>query len=161
MDERLKPLYDVLSLNTRLFFSCLQDVDDAAAQKRMDAHANSAAFIAVHLVDARRFLAEYLGVPPQRLPAELLPEARSVEDVREYPTLDCLGETWRFVSVVLRERLSDLSGEELNAPSSRSFPIEDGSVLGGIAFMLQHESYHIGQLSLLRRLLGFPPMSYF
>jgi len=32
--------------------------------------------------------------------------------------------------------------------------------MGGIAFAVQHESYHLGQIALLRRALGHPPMSY-
>ena len=31
---------------------------------------------------------------------------------------------------------------------------------GSLAFLLQHESYHIGQLAYLRRLMGHEPMSY-
>jgi uncharacterized damage-inducible protein DinB len=38
--------------------------------------------------------------------------------------------------------------------------VSDGSVLGAVAFLAQHESYHMGQLGLLRKALGYPPMSY-
>jgi len=68
---------------------------------------------------------------------------------------------WQSLSKALIERFTLLSGQELDAPFGRALPIEDGSTLGAIAFMLQHESYHIGQLSLLRRLLGLEAMSYF
>jgi uncharacterized damage-inducible protein DinB len=29
-----------------------------------------------------------------------------------------------------------------------------------IAFLVQHDSYHLGQIAFLRRQLGKPPMSY-
>ena len=160
MGARITLLHAVLNLNTRLFHSCLQDVDDGAARKRFEG-ANNIAFIAAHLVDARRFLGEYLGISPGLLPAELLTDAHSIEDVQAYPSLEWLKAAWQSVSRSLSERFSGLSEEELAAASPRSFPLEEGTVLGGIAFMLQHESYHIGQISLLRRLLGLGPMSYF
>jgi hypothetical protein len=40
------------------------------------------------------------------------------------------------------------------------FPIGDATVLGLIAFMVQHDSYHIGQLALLRKHYGLPAMRY-
>ena len=39
-------------------------------------------------------------------------------------------------------------------------PLEDSSVLGLLGFMVQHDSYHVGQLSMLRKHAGLPAMSY-
>jgi len=161
MNEKLAPLQEILKLNTRLFHNCLQDIEDAAARERFGGSANNIAFIAVHLVDARRFLGLYLGLPADQLPRELLADVQSIEDVKEYPALELLRDQWQLLSRALIERFAGLSPGDLNAVSSRSFPIEDRTVLGGISFMLQHESYHIGQISLLRRLLGHAPMRYF
>ena len=36
---------------------------------------------------------------------------------------------------------------------------DDGTVLGELAYLVQHDSYHLGQVSLLRRQMGLPPMS--
>lgn len=49
---------------------------------------------------------------------------------------------------------------ELNAPSSQRFPVDLPTVHGGLGFLLQHESYHIGQLALLRKYFGYPAMRY-
>jgi uncharacterized damage-inducible protein DinB len=40
------------------------------------------------------------------------------------------------------------------------FPIEDNTKFGALTFMVQHETYHIGQLGILRRALGLPAMKY-
>jgi uncharacterized damage-inducible protein DinB len=42
----------------------------------------------------------------------------------------------------------------------QALPGADGTVLGALAFLAQHESYHVGQVALLRRQLGLPAMSY-
>jgi uncharacterized damage-inducible protein DinB len=33
-------------------------------------------------------------------------------------------------------------------------------VLGALTFLVQHDSYHLGQLSLLRKWAGLPAMRY-
>jgi uncharacterized damage-inducible protein DinB len=38
--------------------------------------------------------------------------------------------------------------------------VDDGSVAAGLAFLLTHEGYHIGQMALLRKYLGHPAMAY-
>jgi membrane associated rhomboid family serine protease len=35
-----------------------------------------------------------------------------------------------------------------------------GGILGGLFFLVQHESYHIGQMAILRKGLGYNAMSY-
>ena len=38
--------------------------------------------------------------------------------------------------------------------------LSDTTFAGAITFLAQHESYHVGQLALLRKGLGLGPMSY-
>jgi uncharacterized damage-inducible protein DinB len=40
------------------------------------------------------------------------------------------------------------------------FPIEGDTLLSVLAFFAQHDSYHVGQLALLRRQFGLAPMAY-
>jgi hypothetical protein len=69
-------------------------------------------------------------------------------------------DAWRTVSSALADRLATLTAAELDTRAAQSFPVHDESLLGGIAFLQQHESFHIGQLAYLRRLLGLGSMSY-
>ncbi len=57
-------------------------------------------------------------------------------------------------------RFPELPTAELGRESPQKFPVSDTSVLGGIAFLLTHEAFHIGQLAYLRKFLGLGPMSY-
>lgn len=47
---------------------------------------------------------------------------------------------------------------ELDEPAPQRYPGGDPSVLGALAFLVQHDSYHLGQLALLRRAHGLPAM---
>jgi len=58
------------------------------------------------------------------------------------------------------ERIAELLEGMLQGQSEQQLPTDDRTLLGAISFLLHHESYHIGQMGLLRRLLGYPSMSY-
>jgi uncharacterized damage-inducible protein DinB len=160
MDERLKPLYEILKLNSRLFLNCLAAMSEDQARWRPGDRVNSAAFVAAHLVDARHNLGTILGVEAPRPFGGRLDEARSVTDVKDMPGLDEIRSEWKAVTGNLRERFKTVSAAELSAQYAGEFPVEDRTVLGVIGFLLQHDSYHIGQLGLLRRQLGLGEMVY-
>ncbi|MBA3894224.1 MAG: hypothetical protein H0X69_11105 [Gemmatimonadales bacterium] len=56
--------------------------------------------------------------------------------------------------------LPSLTSEERNEPNAHRFPMGDSTRLGLIAFLTQHESYHVGQAAFLRRQIGKPAMGY-
>ena len=56
--------------------------------------------------------------------------------------------------------LETVDAATLKGPPPFRFSIADATLLGGIAFLTQHDSYHIGQLALLRKHWGLGAMSY-
>jgi len=54
----------------------------------------------------------------------------------------------------LGERLSGLTSGDLAAPHGEPFPQADESLSGWLHFSLWHDSYHVEQLGLIRRILG-------
>lgn len=159
MEKVVEPLSVIVKLNSRLFLNCLDGVDEEAAGRRINKQVNNIAFIAVHAADARIFLANYLGCSVEN-PFWELAGARGIDDVKELPSIDVLRVQWKKATSALMERLSNLSDKELGDPSPENFPVDNRTKLGGFAFMLQHESFHIGQMALLRKYFGFPAMSY-
>ena len=159
MIPAVRPLGELLKLNTRLFLNSLDGVGDDVAQRRPGDGGNSMAFIALHVLDARCWLTGYLGREYAH-PYHELESVRHIEEIEEFPAIEGVRTVWREVSAILQHRFAELTESDLKAESSQKFPIEDSSVLGGIAFMLSHESYHIGQLGFLRNAFGVGPLSY-
>jgi len=79
------------------------------------------------------------------------------------PTLEEIRVKWNADSAVIRKGLENLQDEALNTAISVKHPIHVfDDTLGGLwAFINDHQSYHIGQIGILRRALGKPAMSYF
>jgi uncharacterized damage-inducible protein DinB len=73
-----------------------------------------------------------------------------------YPEMAVIRTAWDEVTAVLEARFEELTDADLNAPSPRPFPLQDGSLRGAIAFLAHHEGYHLGQMAYIRKSLGFP-----
>lgn len=160
MDSRIVALADTLRLNTKLFRNCLESFNDEAASVRPSPSTNSASFVAAHLADSRFFLLRVLGAEVANPLAPYLGSARSIEDVKQLPPLGETLATWTTASHALRDRLETVTAAELDGPTSAPFPAAGQTMLGALTFLVQHDSYHLGQLAYLRKYAGLPAMRY-
>jgi uncharacterized damage-inducible protein DinB len=153
-------LASVLRLNTRLFLNCLEGVSDEKAVERPNPLTNNLAFLGCHLVDSRHFLAAQLGLNEVNPFAKQLERVQSIEQVESFPSLAAIRSAWRAIAPVLEECVAGLTQTELRAASRARFPVDDPSISGMVAFLIQHESYHVGQMALIRKHYGYPAMKY-
>jgi uncharacterized damage-inducible protein DinB len=160
MDIRIAPLADILRLNTVLFRNCLDQVTDEQAAVRPTNGTNSAAFIAAHLASSRFFLLKTLGVQEPDPLAPYVDGRKGIDDIARLPSLREVDEAWTKGAHLLRDRLDALTAADIDAPSSVAFPLANGTLLGTLTFLVQHDSYHLGQLALLRKYSGLPAMRY-
>ena len=145
MHPAVAPLAAILDLNTDLLLNCLDGLSDAEAQHRLQGGGNSLAFLLAHLTDTRHFLATRLKRPLPNPFASLLADARSIDDIQGWPSVDELRAAWRTISDHLASVLPSLTAEELSEAN---------------VFLTQHDSYHVGQAAFLRRQVGKPAMAY-
>ena len=151
---------DTCRLNSRLLLACLDGMDDDAAQNVLVPGTNHVAFLALHLVDCRCLLLKMLGEPMKHPFGATYRDAKGIEDIEEFPTVDQLRTAWRETGRALRDALENMTEERLAAEPPYKFPVADKTFAGAVTFMSQHESYHVGQLAMLRKGLGLGPMSY-
>jgi uncharacterized damage-inducible protein DinB len=159
MDPRVVALADVLRLNTKLFRNCLDGLTDEQAAMRPSESTNSAAFIAAHLADSRYFILKVLGAPRPSPLGPYLDNAKGIDDVMQCPPLAESLAAWTAASHAIRDRLAVVTAAELDASVTMRLPATQ-TVLGVLTFLVQHDSYHIGQLALLRKYAGLPAMQY-
>ena len=160
MIPSLHPLLEILKLNTRLFLNAVDGVDAETAAERIDGRTSSIGFVSIHLLDARFYLAALLKAQAVHPFKEMFEKIQSIDDVERYPDLDEIRAAWNDVSKALIERIPSLEEADLRADAPIAFPVDDKTVLGGMAFLLEHESYHIGQLGFLRKFFNLDPMKY-
>lgn len=159
MHPSVTPLASIYRLNTGLLLNCIRGVTDDHAAARITGATNSIGFLVAHLIDTRHYLADLLGAP---LPSPFPPafaRAKTMDDAGTLPPLAELTRFWDAISAHLAVEVERLDTPGLARAAAR-LPGSDGTVLGALAFLAQHESYHLGQIALLRRQLGLPAMSY-
>jgi len=160
MNPAVAPLAAILDLNTDLLLNCLDGLSEAEVQHRLHGGGNSLAFLIAHLTDTRHFLATRLKRPLANPLTPLLADARGIDDIRAWPPIDELRAHWRAISDHLATVLPSLTDQELAEPNVHRFPISDSTRLGLVTFLVQHDSYHVGQAAFLRRQIGKPAMAY-
>ncbi|MGD8320692.1 MAG: DinB family protein [Gemmatimonadota bacterium] len=160
MEPRVEALAKIFDLNTDLLLNCTTDLSESLANARLRGGGNSISFLVAHLTDARHFLADLLGAPLPNPIGTALADVDSIEDIREMPALGELLDAWRRVSAHLAERFGDLDADDVDAPTPQTLPIPGGRALDAMAFLAEHDSYHLGQIAFLRRQLGLPAMRY-
>lgn len=160
MDSRIAPLAEILRLNTKLFRNCLEDLSDEQAAMRPSGATNNAAFVAAHLTNSRFYLLKVLGIEEPDPLAPYLDGRTSLDNLQTLPPITDIQAAWTKAAHLLRDRLDALTPADLDAPSTAKFPLFNGTLLGTLTFLVQHDSYHVGQLSLLRKYSGLPPMRF-
>jgi hypothetical protein len=153
------PINTILKLNTRLFINVLDGIDEEMAQKRANKKTNNIAFIALHILQARFYIATTFGIEAH-FPFPELNEVKSVDEMKSFPELTRIKTLWQEISMILLDHMPQVREEELNAVAKQKFPIDDNSIFGTITFLISHEAYHIGQLGFLRKYFGLDAMRY-
>ena len=158
MHPSIVPLAAILRTNTELLLNCLDGLDDRRARERTGGAGNNIAFLVAHLVQCRHWMAALLGAPLPDPMGPYLDAARSIDDVGVFPSVAELREAWERISAHLAVAVERADTPRLRAPG-RKVPGADGTVLGELAYLVQHDAWHLGQVSLLRRQVGLPAPS--
>lgn len=156
----LQPIAGIFGLNTRLLHNCLAGVNDELANRRITPGTNSLAFLAAHLEDSRHYVCRQLGRELAHPLSEVLNRGKNLDEVGPLPPVAAILEAWDAVSAHLLGVFEELREEDLRRQAGFRFPGTDGSRGGMLTFLAQHDSYHIGQMALLRAQLGLGGMAY-
>ena len=160
MMPELLPLYNTMKLNSNLFASCVEDLNSEQSAARLNENTNSIIFLLCHILGARYYLSNYLGSDAMFPYDETFGKYDSISQIKEYPAISEVKKYWIEISEMLEDQLINMSDISLLKKSKFEFPIDDDTILGGITFLIHHESYHIGQIGFCRKYLGLTPVSY-
>ncbi len=156
----LSTVIPLFKTNKALFFKSLEGVSTEHLRQKPNEKSNPMIWIAGHLVFSRTGLVRIVGGKVDEKPWNTqFRRGASIDDMLTYPDSDEIAGQWKIVSDVLMTRLNELTEDELDLPSSFNVPSGEQTVRGAISFLHFHESYHIGQLAYLRKLLGYSQLA--
>jgi len=164
-DSRLFSLLVLFDMHSQYFYNVIDGISDKDAQNRLQTKANHIAWIAGSLVYESYTLANLLNKKEQLAVVDegtfsLFKDHNGIQDNAIYPSLKEYRKEWDNVRPVLRHALVQLDAQQLEGPDPYEMPGQITTLFDSVAFMIDRESYCIGQIALFRRLLGYPAMKY-
>ena len=156
MDAVIRRTLDHLAVSNGLFKAALKDLSYEELHRRAAGPTSSMLWIAGHITMARVMMLRLAGEEMPVEWSELFSRGARIEKPHLYPKIESIIEAWDRATDLLKSRLPELSEDQLDAASPREFPVPDRSLRGALAFLSYHEAYHIGQMGLLRKVLGYP-----
>ena len=160
MKKSIYPLETIFNLNQRLFNNTLAGVTEEKAKERISGHNNPMNWLVAHTVWARYLMLVFLGKPVANPYADLFDNFKPYDAALKYPSLEEATDEWQKASALLKGAIQSVSEEHLAADAPIKNPSGDFTNGGTLAFLAQHESYTIGQMSFLKKYLTREAMSY-
>jgi hypothetical protein len=159
MDPRAEYIQKILDLNQRLVLRCLEGVSDEHFQAARDG-GNSMQWIFGHLTGSRVLMARMLGAEIEFPYREKFRRGAVRGAPQGLPGASELQARWTAACSAVSAGLASAPAEVFaGAVPAEGPPSADGTVLGCIAFMTMHDSYHLGQLGWLRKAFGYPTLA--
>ena len=155
METNFAHVAGMFKANTDIVNKAIADVATEDWFRKPGDDSNHLLWVMGHLIVHRGKTLQYLGADWDAPWASLF--ARGTERIAdaEYPSAGEMRRAWSQVSADLSAALRNASSETLAAaapPGPLSF---DGKLGGTVAFFAFHDTYHTGQVSYLRKWLGY------
>ncbi len=159
MNAVLAPTILTYSVNSKLLVNSFKNVTNSDALKRPNRKTNSMMFLLLHIIDARYFILKQLDKEIKNPFGKYVDWANSIEDIKIYPKLNRVLTEWKVLNKIFMKKLETISSDKLKSKIEFQFP-GGNTALNMISFLSEHEAYHVGQLGLIRKFLGFPSVKF-
>jgi len=155
METSFSNISGIFRANTEIINKAIGDVKPEDWFRKPGDDSNHLMWLLGHVVVHRGHVLKTLGQDWNSSWAKLFARgSQPVGDV-EYPSVEEIRVAWQQVSDQLKAALREPS-EEILAKSAPEGPLSfDKKVSGTVAFYAFHDAYHTGQVSFLRKWLGY------
>lgn len=147
-------------LQTSWFLNALENFTEPESNITYSENLNPVKWVAGHLTNSRMTL--YGLVSGDAIPTEYntrFGKGTSPKTDKPLPPLEQIKADWSIISEKLKTTLRNIPEEKLLSKAPFQTSIQDETLLGLIAYFAIHESFHIGQLSVYRKLASKTAMN--
>ena len=155
MENDFANIQGMFKFNTDIVNKAIADVDPEHWFKNPGADSNHLMWLMGHLVVHRGHTLKMLGVDYENQWATLFARGTDRLADAEYPTIEAMRDAWQDVSAQLAAALQQPPADALAKEAPKGPPTFDGKLSGTVAFFAFHDTYHVGQVSYLRKWLGY------
>jgi hypothetical protein len=157
MEAKLANVEGMFKINTDIINKAIADVGVDDWFRKPGDDSNHLMWVLGHLIVHRGRTLKTLGVDWDSSWAALFTRgAKRVAD-DEYPPVEEMRAAWNQVSDELSAALRQAPADVLAKDAPAGPPSFDGKTSGTVAFFAFHDTYHVGQVSYLKKWLGYGP----
>src|SRR5215213_5871151 len=155
MEADFKNISGMFRANTDIISKAIADVSAEDWFRKPGDDSNHLMWLLGHVVVHRGQVLKNLGVQWDRSWAPLFARGSERVDEAVYPTVDDMRAAWSEISEQLKATLREAAPDVLTKPAPEGPPSFDKKLSGTVAFFAFHDTYHTGQISFLRKWLGY------
>ena len=155
METDFKNISGIYRANTDIINKAIADVRGEDWFRKPGDDSNHLMWLLGHVVVHRGLVLKTIGARWESSWAPLFTRGSERVDDAEYPSVDEMQEAWNQISAQLKTALREAPEDVLTKASPEGMPSFDKKLSGTVAFLAFHDAYHTGQLSFLRKWLGY------
>ena len=155
MEADFKNISGMFRFNTDIISKAIADVQPEDWFRAPGDDSNHLMWLLGHVVVHRGQVLKNLGVDWNSSWASLFAPGSQRVDETQYPTVAEMRAAWDEISQQLKAALRETSPDVLTKPAPNGPPSFDKQLSGTVAFYAFHDTYHTGQVSFLRKWLGY------
>ena len=155
MDTDFANITGMFKTNTDLMNKAITEVSPDRWFAKPGDESNHLMWVLGHVLWSRSNILKLLNEPCEIPSASLFSRGAQLAEEKDYPSVEEMREAWHEVSTKLSAALANASGETLSRAALPGPPSFNGKLSGTVAFLAFHETYHVGQVSYLKKWLGY------
>jgi hypothetical protein len=149
------PLALIYANNDSLITRAVAGLSEDELWHRPTDHSNPMFWLLGHIVHTRGSVARMLGDDYRTGWGDIFQRSATLKERTAYPGLADVERVREEISARLQQRLASAS-EEMLAREATGFKLPLAKTLADqVAFLGLHDSYHVGQLGYIRKMLGY------
>ena len=155
METDFKNISGMFRTNTDIINKAIADVRTEDWFRMPGDDSNHMMWLLGHVVLHRGQVLNVLGVDWNSSWASLFARGSQRVDDADYPAVDEMRAAWDEISQQLNSTLREPAPDVLSKAAPQGAPSFDKTMSGAVAFYAFHDTYHTGQVSFLRKWLGY------
>jgi uncharacterized damage-inducible protein DinB len=144
----------IFNRNQDMLAKAIDGLTDQQWVARPQDSCNSIFWLVGHMVWARSRALKLVGFTWTKPWLDMFARGSKPVDSAQNPAVEDMLDAWQELGTVFPATLEEIPADVLAKPVDQPSPSFDGTVGGMVSFLSMHESYHVGQVVYVRRLLG-------
>ena len=155
METSFSNIKGMFKVNTDIISMAIADVKEEDWLRTPGDDSNHLLWLLGHVVVHRGVVLKTVGADWDASWRSLFVRGSERVEAAQYPSIEEMREAWSQVSEQIKTTLNESPAEVLDKPVPEGSLSFDKKISGQVAFLAFHDSYHTGQISFLRKWLGY------